>query len=188
MTFDAASFYNRVDKQMFTMLHAVERCFDDLRQADGSVGNLRVEQTCEIILDLYMSGSEDVRFKIVSSGSRVMPGLERRRIIVHALAADESALVRHEAAFSLSEFNDPDAETILSTVGLNDESFLVRHEAAIALMSVGTERSLPALEAGLDDSSIEVAVSCKLAISSILYRANGNKPLFGNNSSNYVIT
>ena len=148
----------------------VEACFDALRQAQGCGDSSAVRLGCDRVLRLYEEGSDEVRFKIVAMGGTSMPPEPRRQLLERVLREDPSGLVRHEAAFALSNFPDDACEALLCSVGLEDPNYLVRHEAAIALMTVGSESSLECLERGLLDSNNEVIVSCRLAISSIHYR------------------
>jgi len=155
-----------------TPLLDVDACFDALSQAQRLNDSAGIRSACGRLLDLYEAGSDEVRFKIVAGGGPSMPAVERRRLLERVLREDRSGLVRHEAAFALSNFPDEACEALLCSVGLNDSNSLVRHEAAIALMTVGSERALQYLEHGLRDGNSEVVLSCRLAISAIHYRSN----------------
>lgn len=149
----------------------VEICLDALRVAQDAKDFASASLECDRLVRLYETGSEEVRFRIVAGSGSSMPGDQRRQLLEQALRHDPSGLVRHEAAFALSNFPDDACESLLCSVGLKDQNYLVRHEAAIALMTVGTVRALRYLENGLLDCNNEVIVSCRLAISSIHYRA-----------------
>ncbi|GIY81825.1 deoxyhypusine hydroxylase [Caerostris darwini] len=78
---------------------------------------------------------------------------------------DTSALLKHECAYCLGQMQDPLAVPKLESI-LEDlsEEPIVRHEAAEALAAIGNKRSLPLLKKYLNDSSIEVAETCQLAV------------------------
>src|SRR5258708_183160 len=134
-----------------TSLIEVDACFEDLRRT-SQMGELAAKSGCEHLAHLYNRGSEEVRYKIVAGSGLCMPPTERRLLLEQALRQDSSALVRHEAAFALSNFSDDECGNLLCVVGLSDSNALVRHEAAIALMNVGGERALPYLAKGVRDA------------------------------------
>lgn len=129
----------------------------------------RTRGSLRAIRTLYDAGSEEVRYKIVNA-LPALPLSLAKPLAFYALRFDSSALVRHEAAFVIGATLSSDLEAGLMDAVQGDPSFLVRHEAAMALASVGTAKSLSVLERGLEDTSSEVAVSCRVAISSIEHR------------------
>ncbi|ENN77700.1 deoxyhypusine hydroxylase [Dendroctonus ponderosae] len=82
--------------------------------------------------------------------------------------ADESALLKHELAYCLGQMQDTAANPILVKV-LKDEAEhpMVRHEAAEALGAIGSSDMVNILERFKNDSSVEVAETCQLALERI---------------------
>ncbi|XP_075706504.1 deoxyhypusine hydroxylase isoform X1 [Rhinoderma darwinii] len=78
---------------------------------------------------------------------------------------DESALLKHELAYCLGQMRDRCALPVLSAV-LRDRSQepMVRHEAGEALGAIGDPEVLELLKEYSQDSVIEVAETCQLAI------------------------
>ncbi|XP_073400085.1 deoxyhypusine hydroxylase [Dendrobates tinctorius] len=81
---------------------------------------------------------------------------------------DESALLKHELAYCLGQMRDRSAVPILCSV-LKDRSQepMVRHEAGEALGAIGDPDVLELLKEYSQDSVIEVAETCQLAIQRI---------------------
>jgi len=87
---------------------------------------------------------------------------------------DESALLKHEAAYCLGQLQDPIAIPILSNV-LEDKSreAIVRHEAAEALGAIGTDEVRDILQKFSQDCVPEVSDTCKMAIDRLNWLAQG---------------
>lgn len=85
-------------------------------------------------------------------------------IIIHLLKQDESACVRHEAAFALGQIASPDTLEDIIEAALGDLSVLVRHEAALALPYFKGERVRETLVALCQDESEDVRESVQIAL------------------------
>lgn len=81
---------------------------------------------------------------------------------------DTSALLKHELAYCLGQMRDERAIEVLTGV-LEDLKQLpiVRHEAAEALGAIGSENAVDVLKKYLNDSAVEVAQTCDLALKRI---------------------
>jgi deoxyhypusine monooxygenase len=81
---------------------------------------------------------------------------------------DDSALYRHEVAYCLGQRQDPAAIRALSDI-LRDtaEHPMVRHEAGEALGAISKDECLEPLKLYVDDSCLEVAQTCQLALQRI---------------------
>jgi deoxyhypusine monooxygenase len=84
--------------------------------------------------------------------------------IGRALLEDESALLRHEAAYVLGQVQSPHAIPILEDGLFSDAHVMVRHECAEALGNIMDDRVLDILKRGLDDADVEVRESCVVAL------------------------
>lgn len=82
--------------------------------------------------------------------------------------SDSSALLKHELAYCLGQMQDPYAIPVLINV-LEDrkQEPMVRHEAGEALGAIGSPEVLNVLEKFVNDSTVEVAETCQLAIARI---------------------
>jgi deoxyhypusine monooxygenase len=82
-----------------------------------------------------------------------------------ALLTPGSVLLQHEAAYVLGQMQDARAVPVLVRT-LENDSFdpVVRHECAEALAAIGAHDARPVLERFANDSIIEVAESCQLAL------------------------
>jgi len=153
-------------------MHVVEKCLENLQAAYGR-GQSKLAQAAEQALvtltDLYCTSPEVIRFRIIHVLAD-FPIEQVRQLLEQALDADESSLVRHEAASGLGMMGDSSTIELLISAVKDDPSYLVRHEAALALESIGDETAFPALEQGLNDDNPEVVISCQVALSSIRYR------------------
>lgn len=89
---------------------------------------------------------------------------------------DDSALLKHELAYCLGQMQDTSAIEVLTNV-LKDKNQepMVRHEAAEALGAIGVPEVLPILEAYENDSCIEVAETCKIALDRVKWLKDGNQ-------------
>ena len=134
-----------------------------------------VKDSMARIRSIYETADEECRYKIVTDltamkFSGVVP------FLVDALCNDESALVRHEAAFGIGTLGSRRNCGPLIEALKNDESEMVRHEAAIALAEIGGVNSIPDLELATIDHDPAVASSARFAIQSILlYHLQGLK-------------
>ncbi|GAB0489423.1 hypothetical protein MMPV_000642 [Pyropia vietnamensis] len=92
-------------------------------------------------------------------------GPATRGPLVTLLTRDQSALVRHEAAYALGQMQDAGAAEVLGRVLANTaEDVMVRHEAAEALGAIGDPAAVPLLTRYLDDERVEVRETCVLAL------------------------
>lgn len=83
---------------------------------------------------------------------------------------DSSALFRHEVAYCLGQRQDPAAvATLISILQDSNEHPMVRHEAGEALGAIATEDCLAPLRQCQQDSCLEVAQTCQLALQRIEY-------------------
>ncbi len=89
--------------------------------------------------------------------------------IARALLEDESALLRHEAAYVLGQVQSPHAVPFLEKSLFGDDHVMVRHEAAEALGNIMDDRCVPLLERGLEDDDFEVVQSCEVALDNQRY-------------------
>ncbi|XP_055849103.1 deoxyhypusine hydroxylase [Episyrphus balteatus] len=88
---------------------------------------------------------------------------------------DDSALLKHELAYCLGQMQDTSAIDVLTNVlkDINQEP-MVRHEAAEALGAIGVPEVIPILEKYENDSCVEVAETCKIALDRVNWLKNGN--------------
>lgn len=92
--------------------------------------------------------------------------------------------MRHELAYVIGQFQDPEAISVLSSVVSNlEDDTMVRHEAAEALGAIGHPDALSVLQKFQHDSAPEVAETCQLAIDLLDYRAGSA----GNNESSAAL-
>ena len=91
-------------------------------------------------------------------------------IFIRALQKDESALVRHEAAFAVGILGNESHTHFLVHAMLNDPHLMVRHEAATALATVGNESCISPLEQACTDQSVAVAESARFALHYVVRR------------------
>ena len=97
---------------------------------------------------------------------------------------DESALFRHDVCFCLGQRQDAAAVEVLTRVLRSpDEHAMVRHEAGEALGAIGTPDCLGPLSEHVDDSCLEVAETCQLALQKI--QNLKDHPELGNEESPY---
>ena len=87
-----------------------------------------------------------------------------------ALLENESALVRHEAAFGLGLLGDSSDIVLLANAMLSDPHLMVRHEAAIALGAIGDATALASLAEAVHDPEISVAESARFGLEQVLVR------------------
>lgn len=116
----------------------------------------------------YYSDSAPARFGVITVSHKI-PGT--RQIVEDALRTDSDSIVRHEAAFRLSETHDPKVVPLLIQTLKTDISPIVRHEAAMALGSIGDIRGISPLLRQLayetHSKNQEVIQSCIIAISEL---------------------
>ncbi|CAG9786287.1 unnamed protein product [Diatraea saccharalis] len=86
---------------------------------------------------------------------------------------DESVLLKHELAYCLGQMQDKNAIPVLRSV-LEDKQQdpIVRHEAGEALGAIGDPDLRELLERYKDDSAIEVAETCQIALERLNWVAN----------------
>lgn len=100
---------------------------------------------------------------------------------------DESNLLKHELAYCLGQMQDLCAIPILTKVLENkSEAAIVRHEAAEAIGALGSENSLDLLAEYCKDDSVEVAETCRLAITRIKWTKEAGSSDLGKNPYNSV--
>ncbi|CAH1963088.1 unnamed protein product [Acanthoscelides obtectus] len=87
--------------------------------------------------------------------------------------SDPSALLKHELAYCLGQMQDKKANPILIKI-LEDttQEPMVRHEAAEALGAIGSIESIEILEKFKNDTVVEVAETCQLALERIRWLQN----------------
>lgn len=79
--------------------------------------------------------------------------------------------MRHELAYVIGQFQDPDAcATLAQIVEDVADDAMVRHEAAEALGAIGHAQALPVLERFSQDPAPEVSETCALALRLIQYK------------------
>ncbi|XP_045497573.1 deoxyhypusine hydroxylase [Colias croceus] len=88
---------------------------------------------------------------------------------------DESVLLKHELAYCLGQMQDKTAIPILRGV-LEDKNQdpIVRHEAGEALGAIGDPNLIDLLEKYKNDSAIEVAETCQIALQRLSWVAQSN--------------
>ena len=94
------------------------------------------------------------------------------KVIARAMFEDDSALIRHEAAYVLGQMQGVDAVPHLERQLRSDPSPMVRHEAAEALGNMwnAPERVTPILERAMrEDPAPEVRESCEVALDNLAY-------------------
>lgn len=94
-------------------------------------------------------------------------------LAVSALASafgDESALLKHEVAYTLGQLQEASAVPVLEQV-LADEGqeTIVRHEAGEALGALGSLASLPLLRSFLGHEEADLRQTCELAVARIAW-------------------
>ncbi|CAG4965861.1 unnamed protein product [Colias eurytheme] len=88
---------------------------------------------------------------------------------------DESVLLKHELAYCLGQMQDKTAIPILRGV-LEDRNQdpIVRHEAGEALGAIGDPNLIELLEKYKNDSAIEVAETCQIALQRLSWVSQSN--------------
>jgi len=100
---------------------------------------------------------------------------------------DESNLLKHELAYCLGQMQDLSAIPKLTEILKNkNEAAIVRHEAAEAIGALGSEDSLDLLTKYCTDDSVEVAETCKMAITRIKWAKQSENSDLGKNPYNSV--
>jgi deoxyhypusine monooxygenase len=97
---------------------------------------------------------------------------ESIRVIARAMFEDDSALIRHEAAYVLGQMQGAKAIPYLVRQMEQDPNPMVRHEAAEALGNMwdATEKTIPVLRRfAKEDPAREVRESCEVALDNIEY-------------------
>lgn len=90
--------------------------------------------------------------------------------------SDESALLQHELAYCLGQMQDSRAIPYLVRVLEDPKKHpMVRHEAGEALGAIGESELVSALSKYLDDSSVEVAETCHLAVNKIEWASKNSE-------------
>ena len=162
-----------VDHEFLEADQTLEALCTDLRYAASGHS---VTQNREHLEALYHRSDAVTRYKVLTELIDIeYSGV--RPLLLEALRYDDSALVRHEAAFGLGLLGDGTCVNALIEALLDDENLMVRHEAAIALAEVGGEEALEALEKASHEQQAEVATSAKFAIQNIrlkLYHRSGD--------------
>ncbi len=100
------------------------------------------------------------------------------RAIARAMFEDDSALLRHEAAYVLGQMQGPRAIPHLVRILESDSSPMVRHEAAEALgnMWEETDEVIPILRRfAVEDPAREVRESCEVALDNVEYLKDPTK-------------
>lgn len=94
--------------------------------------------------------------------------IEDKRVLpyIYKGLEDNTVTVRRTAGDCLSDLGFVEAEERMAEA-LKDKSKIVRWRAAMFLYEVGTEKSLPALKAAVNDSEFEVDLQIKMAIERI---------------------
>lgn len=123
-----------------------------------------------------MDPSQDmtVRFRALFT-LRNLGGTEAIEWIGKAFV-DESALLKHELAYCLGQMQDKRAiPTLKSVLKDTEQEPMVRHEAGEALGAIGDPAVLPMLKEYSEDSVIEVAETCQLAVHRIEWLQRGGE-------------
>ena len=133
----------------------------------------RTRSTAAEVVQKHLT-AKDVEYVIACGDSSqrtdmcsVLAELKLRKfasILIHLLKQDESACVRHEAAFALGQIANPDTLEDIIEAALGDLSVLVRHEAALALPYFKGERVRETLVALCQDQSEDVRESVQIAL------------------------
>jgi deoxyhypusine monooxygenase len=88
--------------------------------------------------------------------------------------SDESALLKHEAAYVMGQMQDMRALPYLIEVLKNEsEDAMVRHEAGEALGALGGDSALAVLRVYANDPVVEVAETCQLAVDYVEWKNAG---------------
>lgn len=101
---------------------------------------------------------------------------------------DESVLLKHELAYCLGQMQDKRAIPLLRSV-LEDQNHdpIVRHEAGEALGAIGDPNLREILEKYQNDSAVEVAETCQIALQRLDWVANdSSKEVLSQSSYNSV--
>ena len=118
----------------------------------------------DVMMTLLQRGSELTRRKTLSL-LYYMDGEPAKVAVLDVLALDDSAVVRHEAAFYVGAMAHVNAVERLVFALRNDPADLVRHEAAEALGDMGATESRDALsEAARNDPSAVVVSTAKISL------------------------
>lgn len=96
------------------------------------------------------------------------------RLALESALRDPSVLLSHEAAYALGQMGDKESIPILSQILIDVQCDpIVRHECAEALAAIGDgSQSLELLRRLCDDPHIEVAETCRIAVSSLEWAQN----------------
>lgn len=118
---------------------------------------------------IYRRSGEETRYEILTNLIE-LEYIGARAVLAEALQGDDSALVRHEAAFGLGVLGNKEHVNTLIHAMLRDGNAMVRHEAAIALAAIGGEEALESLHTAAQDRCAEVAGSARYALQSVCLR------------------
>lgn len=135
---------------------------DILSAKDSIRGRFQILDKVERLHKKFIALEDADRFFIVNSLSESNNDTARS-FLEKALTSDHSAVVRHEAAFSLGCVGNANSCEMLKDAIQGDTSVLVRHEAIMALSEIGLEGDLNFLENSINDDNEEVLLSRNIA-------------------------
>ena len=119
------------------------------------------------VTTVFNSASEVVRYKIVTDLTEMKSAIPVQ-FLIDVMRNDESAMIRHEAAFGVGTLGRESDSAYLIDLLKQDPNDIVRHEAATGLAEIGGLDAIPTLEEASKDKDPNVALSAKFAIQSIL--------------------
>jgi HEAT repeat protein len=145
-----------------------------LRKAVLSRSDSEIRQTLEETASLFRNVDTVTQYKLLTEAVELQCNLVLP-LLRTALVENESALVRHEAAFGLGLLGDSGDVRRLADAMLFDPHLMVRHEAAIALGAIGDETAVAALMEAVNDTELSVAESAKFGLEQVLMRLGASK-------------
>jgi HEAT repeat protein len=146
---------------------------DRLRMAVSLGSDSEIRQTLEEATHLFQIADTVTQYKLISEAVEIQCNLVLP-LLRTALVENESALVRHEAAFGLGLLGDSDDVGRLAKAMLYDPHLMVRHEAAIALGAIGNKTAVAALVEAVNDTEPSVAESARFGLEQVLMRLDAS--------------
>eukprot|EP01135_Chromosphaera_perkinsii_P011072 Nk52_evm31s2325 gene=Nk52_evmTU31s2325 len=91
---------------------------------------------------------------------------------------DDSALLKHEAAYCLGQMQDPySIPSLVKVLEDRSQEAMVRHEAGEALGAISEPETLPILEKYVEDDCIEVSETCQIAVDLVKFNMEKKKKI-----------
>jgi len=122
-----------------------------------------IPKQLEQLNTIYSGGNVVTRYRVVA-GIAEIECKDAMSFLEKVLRKDDSAVVRHEAAFAIGIMGNFTNQEILMYALRKDPASIVRHEAAIALGTIGDKECMDALEEASKEKEALVSVSARYAL------------------------